>query len=425
MGSRDPDAPCIGGRVDSARETRWGFFACSYDFAAAQTEDNNGNTLSESTASPAAVTSYTWDRDNRLRLVTPPSPGLPTSYAYDANGLRIQRVDSTGNVNYLLDGPSVLEELDGALATTTRYLNNPRRLDEIISVSRAGVTAYPLTDAQGSIYAVTDSTGALVHRYDFEVYGVRSDLGGSGVGLDIGFTGRWHDANGLLEHRDRQRRPDVGGWLQPDRNADGVNRYLYAKNRPTRAIDPTGQKIIISLDDQYGTLQSALKDVKATPLGALYVQALEDSPVVFNIYSDPSLEGKFGQTGDPDPDVPAGYETRTPGHCGFVDVRVNLNEIRVNNQHVLPLVLGIAPGLQPHEVVTPWGILGHELFHALDYVDGFPPNHPELEYTSPGNGYTPPHSYPEKFEEYVEQWTLALQPDDVDWGAVEQVLTGP
>ena len=36
--------------------------------------DNIGNTLNETTASPAAVTSYGWDRDNRLRQVTPPSP---------------------------------------------------------------------------------------------------------------------------------------------------------------------------------------------------------------------------------------------------------------------------------------------------------------------------------------------------------------
>ena len=148
MGSRVPDAPCIGGRGDSGRETHWGNFDCGYDVAVAQTEDNNGNTLSETTASPAAVTSYLWDRDNRLRLVTPPSPGSPTSYAYDTNGLRIQRVDSTGNVNYLLDGRSVLEELDGVLATDS-LPEQPAGHRRHHTYQRAGVTEYPLTDASG------------------------------------------------------------------------------------------------------------------------------------------------------------------------------------------------------------------------------------------------------------------------------------
>ncbi len=205
--------------------------------------DDNGNTLSESTVSPAATTTYSWDRDNRLRTVTPPSPATPTSYSYDANGLRVQRVDANGTVRYLLDDASVLAELDGANAVTTRYLNNPQRIDEVISFERGGATYWPLTDALGSIYAVADSSGAVVHRFDFDVYGARADLGGTGPVLDIGFTGRWHDPDGLIEHRDRQRRPDVGAWLQADREGtvDGPNIYAYVKNAPTVFSDPSGQ----------------------------------------------------------------------------------------------------------------------------------------------------------------------------------------
>jgi RHS repeat-associated protein len=208
--------------------------------------DNNGNLTTETVASPASVTSFSWDRDNRLRSVTPTTPGTPTSYSYDANGLRIQRIDATANVNYLLDGPSVLEELDGVLATQTRYLNNPQAIDDVVSFTKGGATYAPLTDALGSVYATTDSAGAIAHRYDFDVYGARTDLGGSGPGVDVGYTGRWHDSNGLQESRQRQRRPELGVWLQSDRQGliDGPNRYSYARSRPASLTDPLGSYAI-------------------------------------------------------------------------------------------------------------------------------------------------------------------------------------
>ena len=74
----------------------------------------------------------------------------------------------------------MLEELDGLNATETRYLNNPQAIDDIVSFTKGGATYWPLTDALGSVYATTDSSGAIAHRYDFDVYGVRTDLGGSG-----------------------------------------------------------------------------------------------------------------------------------------------------------------------------------------------------------------------------------------------------
>jgi RHS repeat-associated protein len=181
--------------------------------------------------------------------------------AYDANGLRTQRVDATGIVNYLLDGPTVLEELDGVLATQTRYVNNPQAVDDIVSFTKGGATYWPLTDAIGSIYATTDFTGAIAHRYDFDVYGVRTDSGGAGPGIDRGYTSRYLDANGLQENRDRQRRPELGAWLQADRaeTVDGANVYRYTRNLPTLLTDPTGRySISVEGADSYELLRAEL-----------------------------------------------------------------------------------------------------------------------------------------------------------------------
>ncbi|MBL8957778.1 MAG: hypothetical protein JNK82_43785, partial [Myxococcaceae bacterium] len=239
--------------------------------------DDNGNTLSESTASPAATTTYSWDRDNRLRTVTPPAPGVPTSYSYDANGLRVQRVDASDAVKYLLDGRDVLSEFDGTGSTTTRYLNNPQGIDDIISFKRGASTYYPLTDGLGSVFAVTDASGAVVRRYDFDVFGVRIDLGGSGPSTDVGYTGRWHDSNGLLEHRDRQRRPELGGWLSPDR-VEATNLYAYPR-APTNITDPLG---LFPVSPQYAPYLSPRAAIRSAipALDSVTAYAL-NNPVAF------------------------------------------------------------------------------------------------------------------------------------------------
>ena len=216
-----------GGPGSSFPQTNFG-----YDF--------NGNLLTETTGTD--VKSYAWDKDNRLKSVTPPT-GTPTTYSYNTKGLRVQRVDGTGTTKYLLDGPSVLEELDAANAPTTRFMNNPQMIDEVLAYKRGGASEYPLADALGSIYAATDASGAVVHRYEFDVFGARTDLGGSGPGLDVGYTGRWHDATGLINNGKRQRNPLLGSWLQADPMGmvDGPNLYNYVGNQPTMATDPTGQ----------------------------------------------------------------------------------------------------------------------------------------------------------------------------------------
>jgi len=219
--------------------------AFSYDGSAVGLPDDlNGNLLTETktpTGLPAEVTSYAWDKDNRLRSVTPPT-GAPTTYAYGANGIRTQRVDATGAKRYLLDGRSVLAELDGANTTTTSFMNNPQMIDDVLAYQRGSATEYPLTDALGSVYAATDATGAVVHRYDYDVFGVRTDLGGSSAAIDLGFTNRWHDPNGIVDHNLRQRNPRLGGWLSPDPLGfvDGPNRYGYVGNQPTMLTDPLG-----------------------------------------------------------------------------------------------------------------------------------------------------------------------------------------
>lgn len=176
---------------------------------------------------------------------------------------------------FLLDGPSVLEELDASGSPRTNYLTHPGVLDEIVSFGRAGSNYYPLTDVLGSIYAIADSTGGIVRRNSYDVYGERTPSGGAGPELTFGYTGREHDAAMLLYYRDRYRDPRSGGWIQRDRfdpaqigreigrfnpklatsvvqrlwptipgmPAQVMNQYGYVMQNPAMYSDPMGQLV--------------------------------------------------------------------------------------------------------------------------------------------------------------------------------------
>lgn len=200
--------------------------------------DNNGNLVSESASSQTKLLS--WNAQDRLQQVTMPN-GAIHSYGYDANGLRVRKDEAGIATAFILDGQTVLHELDSNNESLTSLLTNPQVIDETLVLLRDGVAYWPLTDAVGSIVGLADSSGALVSNASYDVNGVRS-VTGPGPALSFGFTGREHDASGLRYHRDRYVNPEFGNWVQPDRLGltDGPNTYLYAHGQPTQVTDALG-----------------------------------------------------------------------------------------------------------------------------------------------------------------------------------------
>jgi YD repeat-containing protein len=84
------------------------------------------------------------------------------AYTYDASGRRISENLNGTLTNYRWDEFSpygdIVVETDAAGAIQASYVLGNGRL---ISQTRGGTTGYYLTDAQGSIRALTDSSGAF------------------------------------------------------------------------------------------------------------------------------------------------------------------------------------------------------------------------------------------------------------------------
>jgi RHS repeat-associated protein len=97
-------------------------------------------------------------------------------------------------------------------------------------------------DHLGSIRELVDATGQVRARFDYDVYGQRTQVAGDLTTLR-GFTGHWHhQQTGLVLTLFRAYDPSIGRWLSRDPIGErgGLNLYGYVGNRPTMAVDPLG-----------------------------------------------------------------------------------------------------------------------------------------------------------------------------------------
>src|SRR5579859_177755 len=214
------------------------------------TYDPNGSLISRVDAA-GPTTTYQYDALKRLTQVS--SGGATTSYAYDAGGNRVRKQDPSGAItNYLVDPfataglPQVLRETDATGADVADYVAAGRLL---LSGQRAAVgPAFYLTDGTASTRLLTDASGAITDRYDYDAFGNLTSAQGSSTNA-YRYTGQQFDASdGLYYLRARYYDPSVGRFLTTDpvtgTKADprSLNAYMYSLNDPIDRMDPSGRQ---------------------------------------------------------------------------------------------------------------------------------------------------------------------------------------
>jgi RHS repeat-associated protein len=161
--------------------------------------------------------------------------------------------------------------------------------------SSAGVTQeqtlYLHRDYQGSILAITNETGALLEKRQFDAWGaiVKAQDGAGNIlnGLTIidrGYTGHEHlQSVGLIHMNGRLYDPKLHRFLQPDNyvqdpsNTQNYNRYGYVLNNPLKYTDPSGEfkinwnDIVAGVAIAVGTVLSATG--VGTAVGAVLIGA--------------------------------------------------------------------------------------------------------------------------------------------------------
>ncbi len=203
------------------------------------TYDKNGNQLS----APGRSASYNvLDQTTNLTI-----SGSPTSLLYLGSGQDRWITEGSGSFQHNVLGLG--------RRTVGTSIDAFTRDDEGTLVSRRNGTArqYYLFDALGSVTGLTDSTGAVSQRYDYEPYGTPAPnaTGQWAQGsIDVptgqfGFAAGYRSVGGLYHYGQRYYDPADMRWTQPDpldQTGDlrEGNRYAYVGADPPNLVDPSG-----------------------------------------------------------------------------------------------------------------------------------------------------------------------------------------
>ncbi|HEX8085061.1 MAG TPA: DNRLRE domain-containing protein [Solirubrobacteraceae bacterium] len=218
-----------------------------------------GTTISTPPACPATTPAFTYDKNgNELT-----SPGRSGTYNLLDQTTNLTISGSPTNMVYLGEGQdrwitegasSFQHNVLGIGARGTTYFT----YDDgggLVSRRSGATRHYYLFDAIGSVTGLTDSTGAVAERYDYEPYGTPApraagQWGATTGAADVangqfGFAGGYRSVGGLYHFGQRYYDPSLMRWTQldPVDRADdlrGGNPYLYGGGDPVNRTDPTG-----------------------------------------------------------------------------------------------------------------------------------------------------------------------------------------
>src|SRR5271156_4534951 len=132
----------------------------------------------------------TWNARNQL--IT----RAATSFQYDSFGRRT--LNAAGN-NLLYEGADVGQEISAGTPVANRILGGT---DECFSRTDSTGAYSPITDALGSVLALTNSSGTVTTQYSYDPYGNTANYEGS-TANQFQYTGRENDGNSLYFYRAR------------------------------------------------------------------------------------------------------------------------------------------------------------------------------------------------------------------------------
>ena len=204
------------------------------------TYDNSGNPISYYNGIRWALT---WDNGRSLTRAV--STSTAVDFTYDLSGLRTSK--TVGNVehNYLYAGGKLMRESYGSNTLDFFYDANGTPY----ALKYNGTVYYYVTNLQGDVVQIVDSSGNSVANYEYDPYGkVISATGTLAEVNPIRYRGYYYDnETGLYYLQSRYYDPAIGRFVNADAYAStgqgllGSNMFAYCGNNPINQDDPTGE----------------------------------------------------------------------------------------------------------------------------------------------------------------------------------------
>ena len=114
-----------------------------------------------------------------------------------------------------------------------------------VAMTMEDVRYYLAYDQVGFLRIVTDGSGNIVKRIDYDSYGNILDDSNASFAVTIGFAGGLHDRyTGLVRFGYRDFETDTGRWTAKDPigfEGGDSDLYGYVFNNPVNIVDPDGQ----------------------------------------------------------------------------------------------------------------------------------------------------------------------------------------
>jgi RHS repeat-associated protein len=206
--------------------------------------------------STTATWTYGWDNLNRMvgvKQVTATGTQLSVSYSYDVLGNRVEddtwkaSTGTTLTVRHAYDGSNIWADVTTTNTLLARYVYGDG-VDQVwaravpAGLTNSGVAWY-LTDREGSVRDIMDSSSVIQDHIDYDGYGNATHTTIS-VGDQFGYAGGLYSHDTKMEQFGaRWYDPATGRWVSEDPSGFGggdQNLYRYCGNGPTDAVDPTG-----------------------------------------------------------------------------------------------------------------------------------------------------------------------------------------
>jgi RHS repeat-associated protein len=216
------------------------------------------------------VTTYNYSTRGELQQVVLPD-GRTVSYDHDPLGRRItKRIDGAVVAKYLWEGMTkLLAVYDGSDNLLQRYEYADSRMP--VAITQSGIRNFLAYDQVGSLRVVTDASGNMVKKIDYDSFGNIIADSNPSLSLPFGFSGGLLDLDtGLVRFGFRDYDPDTGRWTAKDPigfSGGDTDLYGYVQNDPVNLVDPFG--LLVQGTVNFGGLIGAgFGSLKAIFMGA-------------------------------------------------------------------------------------------------------------------------------------------------------------
>ena len=183
-----------------------------------------------------------------------------SSYTYDSNGLRLTKevvdvvadTSTSTTYNYFYAGGKLMRQTDGTNTLDFFYDESGHPY----ALTYNGTTYYYVTNLQGDVLHIVDSTGALVVSYSYDPYGKPLTTTGSmaatlGADNPLRYRGYVYDQDtGFYYLQSRYYDPTIGRFINADvlvstkKAGLGCNLFTYCFNNSVNYIDAAGTDAI-------------------------------------------------------------------------------------------------------------------------------------------------------------------------------------